>query len=264
MLQLGWLQPLDQARLPNVTANLLPRLRASLQDPGRRYTVPWQCGFTGIAYNANLVPEVRSYRELLTRDDLHGRITLLEQMVDTMPAMLRVAGADPRDFGEDEWQAAIELLVDARRRGQIRAFNSADFPHGLARGDIAACLAWATNVLQIQEQYPHLRFMVPEEGMELWADCMVVPNRAAHKANAERWIDHYYEPEVAVRLLLTIRGVSPVVGAREAMERIDPRLAANPFLFPSDELLAKTYQWMPLGETQRRRYLSDFAQAVGA
>jgi spermidine/putrescine transport system substrate-binding protein len=206
---------------------------------------------------------VRSYRELLTRDDLRGRITLLEEMVDTMPAMLRAAGAGPQDFSEDEWQAAIELLVNARRRGQIRAFNSVDFVHGLAAGNIAACIAWSTTVLQIQEQYPHIRFVVPEEGMEIWTDCMMIPNKAAHKANAERWINHYYEPEIAARLLLTTGGVSPVAGAREAMERIDPRLAANPLSFPSDELLARTYQWMPLTEAQSRRYKRDYAQAKG-
>jgi spermidine/putrescine transport system substrate-binding protein len=225
--------------------------------------VPWQCGFTGIAYNANLVPEIRSYRELLTRDDLRGRVTMVDDMADTMGAMLLAAGADPQHFSEDEWQSAIELLVEARRRGQIRAFTSTEYQHGLAVGNIAASIGWS-NVLQFKEQYPHLRFVVPEEGMVVWADCMIIPNKSTHKANAERWINHYYEPEVAARLVKGTLGVSPVAGAREAMERIDPQLAANPFLFPSVELLANTYQMMPLTETQNRRYLRDFAQAMGA
>jgi spermidine/putrescine transport system substrate-binding protein len=264
MIELGWLQELDHACLPRVKANLLPHLWQANYDPGRRFSVPWQSGFTGIGYNAKLVPEVRSYRELLTREDLRGRVTLMNDMLDTMSAMLTVAGADPRQFNEDEWQAALEVLVQARRRGQIRAMTSNEFVNQLLAGDIAASIGWSTSVIEIQLQYPHIRFVVPEEGMYLWTDNMMVPNRADHKAHAERWIDYYYEPEIAARLCATVTGLCPVAGAREAMERLDPRKAANPFLFPPDELFASAFEIMPLEPATMRRYLRDLADAAGS
>ena len=38
---------------------------------------------------------MRSFEELLTREDLKGRISLLTEMRDTMGFMLKVTGADP-------------------------------------------------------------------------------------------------------------------------------------------------------------------------
>jgi len=112
--------------------------------------------------------------------------------------------------------------------------------------------------------HPNLRFVVPEEGMYFWADSMMIPNRAAHRANAERWIDHYYQPEIAARLCAYATGVCPVPGARAEMERIDPEYADNPLLFPPPEILARTYDMMLLDETRNRRYLRDFTQAMGS
>jgi spermidine/putrescine transport system substrate-binding protein len=104
---------------------------------------------------------------------------------------------------------------------------------------------------------------VPEEGLVLWSDNFLVPNRAAHKANAEKWINYYYDPEVAARAAAWVSCICPVAGAREAMETFAPALAANPLVFPTDDMLAKSFEFMPLDETQERRYQQEFAEAIG-
>ena len=101
MITLGWLQELDHDNLPNVDANLVPSLQSPNWDPERKYSVPWQSGLTGIAYNAKYTGEVSSFEELVTRSDLKGRISLLTEMGDTMGFFLKLVGADPDDFTED-------------------------------------------------------------------------------------------------------------------------------------------------------------------
>ena len=59
------------------------------------------------------------------------------------------------------------------------------------------------------------------------------------------------------------RLICPVAGAREAMETFAPALAANPLVFPTDDMLAKSFEFMPLDETQERRYQQEFAEAIG-
>ena len=196
MIDLGWIQKLDHANLPNVDANLLPNLKEVAFDPGRKYSVPWQSGFTGIAYNAKYVDEVGSFDELLTRQDLKGSVTLLTEMRDTMGFMLKVVGADPTDFNDDEWADAIDELKAARSRRQIRAFTGNEYTQDLANGNIKACEAWSGDVIQLQFENPDIKFVVPEEGLSLWSDNMMVPNLATHKANAEEWINFYYDPAV--------------------------------------------------------------------
>src|SRR5262249_6900364 len=74
IIGLGWLQPLDASKIPNLHKNLIPRLRNKPWDPNMTYHAPWQSGLTGIAYNADKTKEVGSFRDLLTRPDLKGRV----------------------------------------------------------------------------------------------------------------------------------------------------------------------------------------------
>ena len=192
---------------------------------------------TGIAYNAAATDAVGSFEELLTRSDLTGKITLLSEMRDTMGFMLKVTGADPSDFTEDEWANAIDRLAVAVDAGQVRAFTGNEYIQDLAAGNIVACEAWSGDVIQAQFDNPDIKFVTPEEGLSIWSDNMLVPNLATHQANAEKWIDYYYEPEVAAKLAAWVNYICPVKGAREEMEKIDPSLVDNQLIFPDEDTL---------------------------
>ena len=263
MIQLGWTQPLDPAKVPNLHKNLLEPLRGAQWDPDRTYSAPWQSGLTGIAYNAKLTKEVGSFSELMTRSDLSGKITLLSEMRDTMGFMLRIDGADPSDFSGDEWANAIDRLRGFVKGGQVRAFTGNEYIQDLTAGNIVACEAWSGDVVQAQFDNPDIRFVVPEEGLALWSDNMLVPNKSEHLANAEAWIDYYYQPEVAAKLAAWVNYICPVVGARDAMVSIDDSLVDNELIFPSEETLKQTFAFMPLDEAQNQKYEGEWSDVTG-
>jgi spermidine/putrescine transport system substrate-binding protein len=264
MIDLGWIQTLDKANLPNVEANLVENLRSPSWDPQREYSAPWQSGLTGIAYNADLTGEVRSFEELLTRSDLKGKVTLLSEMHDTMLFLLLMTGADPSDFTEDEFGVAIDRLGEAVQAGQIRAFTGNDYAQDLVEGNVVACEAWSGDVIQLQFDNPNIKFVAPEEGLSLWSDNMLVPNQGFHKANAEAWMNFYYQPEIAAEVAAWVNYICPVEGAREAMEGIDPSLADNPLIFPDEEFLANAYDFMGLDTKTEQQYQQMFADVIGA
>jgi len=263
MIGLGWIQPIEPDRIPNVHDRLIKPLRNRQWDPDRTYSAPWQSGLTGIAYNAAKVPEVRSFEELLTRPDLKGRVTLLSEMRDTMAFMLRVVGADPDNFTTTEWGQAIDRLQEVVDSGQIRAFTGNDYTQDLAAGNIVACEAWSGDIIQLQFENPDIKFVAPEEGLSLWSDNMLIPNLAEHQANAEEWINYYYEPEVAAALAAWVNYICPVQGGREAMEKLDPSLVDNPLIFPDDDMLATTFDFMPLDDRQTTEFEGDWANVTG-
>jgi len=261
MIQVGWIQPLDAAKVPNLHANLIDSLADVGWDPDRTYSAPWQSGLAGIAYNRAEVGEVRSVEELLSRPDLNGRISLLTEMRDTMGLILLSQGADPADFTQTEWDNAIDRLRKARADGQIRAFTGNEYIQDLSAGNIAACVAWSGDVAAAEDE--NLVFVSPEEGQMIWSDNMLVPNLATHQGNAEQWINYYYEPEVAAKLAAYVWYICPVKGAQEAMEKVDPSLVDNQLIFPSDESLATMHTFMALEEYQIRAYEGDFADVIG-
>jgi spermidine/putrescine transport system substrate-binding protein len=278
MVQMGWIQKLNKAKVPNLEANLLPSLRGIGWDPNRDFSAPWQSGFAGIAYNKSELAklglkEIRSVNELLTLPQLRGKVTMLREMRDSMGLVLLSVGADPSNFSEDDWSKAIGAVRDARGRGQIRAFNGNEFIDDLSSGNTAACVCWSGDVAAAADD--NLVYVVPEEGMMIWSDNMLIPNLSTHQANAERWIDFYYEPEIAARLAAYVWYVSPVQGAQQAMEKIGPKLVhlgviddvasmvENPLIFPTDDYLKKTYAFMDLKEYQTRQYEGDYADVTG-
>jgi len=263
MIDLGWLQRLDHDNIPQVDANLVQQLRDPEWDPGRQYSVPWQSGLTGIAYNERYTGPVGSFEELLTRPDLKGKISLLSEMRDTMGFMLKLVGADPADFTDEEWGRALDRMNEVVDSGQVRRFTGNDYVNDLPKGDLVACEAWSGDVIALQYDYPDIKWVVPEEGLSLWSDNMLVPNRADHKANAEALMNYYYQPDVAARLAAWVNYICPVEGAREAMEKVDPSLVDAPLIFPDAELMSQTWEFMPLDEKKAQQLETDYTQAMG-
>ncbi|UAL28817.1 spermidine/putrescine ABC transporter substrate-binding protein [Nocardioides rotundus] len=259
MIDLGWIQPLDTGALPNVRENLIDSLRAPAWDPQDRFHVPWQSGLTGIAYNSKVTGEVSSFAELLERPDLKGKVTLLTEMRDTMAFMLKVVDADPEDFTDDQWQTALERLRKAVSDGQVRAFNGNDYLNDLASGNTAACEAWSGDTIVTQLENPDIKWVFPDEGVSLWSDNMIVPNLATHQANAEKWMNYYYDPEVAAKLAAWNYYICPVKGAREVMQDLDPTAAESPLIFPDDELLSTSFGFMALDDRQTTAYERDWS-----
>lgn len=260
MIQMGWIQKLDGSKMPNLHANLIDALAHVDFDKNREFSAPWQSGLTGIAYNKKRVKEVRSMSELLTRPDLKGRVSCLTEMRDTMGLTLLAQGADPEKFTDAEWQRAIEELRKARQDGQIRAFTGNDYVQDLSAGNILAAVAWSGDIAAAEDE--DLVFVAPEEGPMIWADNMLVPNLTTHKGNAEKWINYYYEPEVAARVADYVWYICPVKGAQEAMEKVNPDNVENKLIFPDEELLASTHTFMALKEYQIRAYEGDFSDVT--
>lgn len=263
MIGLGWMQPFNKENVPNLHANLIEPLRNRQWDKDLEFHAPWQTGLTGIAYNSAKIGEVKTFEELLTRSDLKGRVTLLTEMPDTMGFMLKVTGADPEDFTEDQWGVAIDRLQEAVNSGQIRAFTGNEYIQDLAAGNVLACEAWSGDVIQLQFENPDIKFVAPEEGIAIWSDNMMVPNLATHQANAEQWINYYYEPEVAAKLAAWVNYVCPVEGAQQEMEKIDPSLVDNPLIFPDADFLSSTFALRPLNDQEQIQFEGDFANVTG-
>ena len=262
MIGVGWIQPLDAAKVPNLHANLIDSLAHPAWDPERTYSAPWQAGLTGLAYNKKYLDKpVKAYGELLTRSDLKGRVTMLTELRDTMGLILLSQGADPADFTEAEWADAMDALTKATSDGQIRRFTGNDYVQDLSAGNVLACEAWSGDIANAGDD--NLVFVPPEEGMMIWADNMLVPNLATHKGNAEKWIDFYYDPHNAAKLADFNQYICPVKGAQQAMEKVDPDNVDNPLIFPDEETLKQSHRFMALKEFQTREYERQFSNVTG-
>ncbi|MEV5882980.1 spermidine/putrescine ABC transporter substrate-binding protein [Streptomyces sp. NPDC052020] len=266
LIRLGWAQKLDPANLPHAFANLSPQFREPDWDPGRAYSYPWQGISTVIAYNEKALDgvEVTSVSDLLDNARLKGRVGLLTEMRDTVGMTLLDMGKDPGRFTDDDYDAAIARLQRAVDQGQIRRFTGNDYTSDLSKGDFAACLAWAGDVVQLKADNPDIGFLVPDSGYITSSDNLLIPSRARHKTNAERLIDYYYEPEAAAELAAYINYVCPVDGVREELAKIDADAADNPLILPDKAMQAKSRAFRSLSPAEETACETKFAKLTGA
>ncbi len=265
LIRLGWVQELDKGNIPNAS-NLEDNLVDVEFDKGRKYSLPWQSGFTGIGYNPDATggKKVESIDQLLTDKTLKGRVTLLTEMRDTVGMVLLAMGKDPASFTDADFDAAMTELQNARDAGQFRGFTGNEYTSGLASGEIAACLAWTGDVVQLQADNPKLGYALPSTGHMIWSDNFVIPNQAQHKKNAEQLINYYYDPKVMAQVADWVNYIPPVKGTKDALTADDPDVADNPLIFPDDEVRAHAHVFRGLSEDEETKYNKQFQSLIGA
>lgn len=237
MYDLGFIQKLDKSAIPNVTENLIPSLQSPSFDPGRDYTVPWQSGMTGIIVRKDLAPEITSVNDLFD-PKYKGKVTMLSEMRDTVPLVMKADGIDPVDATDQDWLDAIDKIQEAAASGQIRDFTGNDYADDLTRGDVVAAIGWSGDAVQLQADNPNIEWRMPDEGCMLWTDNMEIPIGAPNTAAALAFMNYVYDPEVAANITEYVQYVSPVAGVKEILTERDPKLAENQLIFPDEEFTA--------------------------
>lgn len=261
LIRQGFVQKLDYANIPNGKANLEPSLADVEFDPGRAFSLPWQSGFAGIAYNLRATggKKVESITQLPTDPALKGKVTLLTELRDTVGLVLLEQGKDLNTFTAADFEGAIAMIQKAQDAGQLKGFTGNDYTDGLTKGDIAACVAWTGDVVQLQFENEDVQYALPQAGFTLWSDNFVIPAMAQHKKNAELLINHYYDPEVMAQVAAWVNYVPPVKGAKDFLAKEDPETASNPLIFPSEEVLSRAHAFRGLTPEEETSFNQQFS-----
>ncbi|WP_448003994.1 ABC transporter substrate-binding protein [Agromyces bauzanensis] len=258
-IRFGYTQALDHGNIPNL-ANLTPSLQNVDFDPGREMSIPWQGGFAGICWNKEAVPGGLSSVSDLWNPELKGRVGVLSEMRDTMGLLMLENGVDiSGEWGDDEYNEALDLLRKQVEDGQIRNIKGNSYLEDLKSEDTLAAICWSGDITVINaEAGDKWEFLIPSGGGTLWNDNFLVPIGSPRKTNAETLINYYYEPEVAAEVAAWVNFITPVVGAKEAAIEIDPELAENQLIFPNEETLSNAFVFRSLSGAEEQKYQADF------
>jgi spermidine/putrescine transport system substrate-binding protein len=261
MVRLGYVQKKDKSAIPN-EANLVSTLQHPTWDPNRDYSLPWQSGMTGIAFNKKETGPVTSIEQLLTDPKLKGKVTCLTEMPDCMGLVMQSNGDDPTKVDPAAFDKAISTLQDAVDSGQIRRFTGNDYGDDLSSGNVAAAMAWSGDVVQLQLDNPDLEFVLPDAGGMIWTDNMLIPT-GGDVFTASTYMNFVYDPKVAAEIEDWVNYICPVEGAKDELLKIDPGVAKNPLIFPTEEMLANVKSFDPEA-ADNPDYKEKFQAVTGA
>jgi spermidine/putrescine transport system substrate-binding protein len=216
-------------------------------DPKNRYTMAWQSGITGIAYNPELTGRPITSLADLFDPAFHGKVGMFGDATDLPNLALLAVGADPETSTEDDWRRAADMLAKQRAQGIVRDYFTQGYINALSNGEVALTMAWSGDIFQEDlSGSSRLEFVVPEEGAIIWTDCMCIPKAAQHPLDAIRLMDYVYRPDVAATIAAGAQYITPVPGSRAVLQdraatatgeeaQLLQQVAASPLVFPSEQ-----------------------------
>ena len=233
MIEKGFTVPLDDARIPN-KVNLLPEFADPAWDPGRAHTLPWATVLAGIAYYPDRCGfELKSINDLFDRR-LSNRVTVLDELRDTVGLFMLGDGLDPATGSLDDMKKGVARIKQARANGQIRKVAGNSYTEDLRLRDTWAAIAWAGDVAQLQKDNPDLKWLFPVEGTMKAVDSAFILQGAANPHGAESFLNYVYDPEVAGPLYEAIQYPAPVKGA---VDHMSAAAKLSGFLNPTGNLV---------------------------
>ena len=242
MNEQGMLQKLDHALLPNAVHVDPSSFKVSL-DPEMDHCIPYTVSYTGVGYLKSKVRDVAPSWSMFERKDLAGRMTMLDDMRETISAGLRFLGYSSNTTDEKELAAAQEMIVSWKKN--LAKFENEQYKSGLANGEFLLVHGYVGDLLQLQAQNPDVGIFFPKEGFVTTCDCMVIPNGAKQVELAHKWINFMLDPKIAAENTGFTQYLCP---NKDSYALLDEAARNNPAIILPEDVKAKGEVNLDLGE----------------
>jgi spermidine/putrescine transport system substrate-binding protein len=195
-------------------------------DGAMDHSVPYMITNTGIAYLEGRVKDVVPSWRMFGRTDLRGRMTMFNDMRETIGAALKFLGHSINSTSAADLAEAEALLLEWKKN--LAKFDNEQYKIGLASGEFLLVHAWSGDIFQVRKENPDVRFFIPEEGTIISCDDLVIPAAAREIALAHAFINFLLDPAVAAENTAFIyyrdpRQSGDLHGARDQGQERDDR-----------------------------------------
>lgn len=201
LINSGLLRPLDMANIPNV-ANIDPALMGMYYDPDNVYSIPYQWGTTGIAYNADAYPDgVDSWAALFDPAQVceqKGFASMLDDERESIGATLKYLGYSYNDTDPDHQAQARDVLL--AQKECLAGYNSDNYNQTLAAEEVMIAHAWSGGTALARSENENVKYVIPKEGGAIWMDNMAIPADAPNAYTAEIFINYLLSAEIGAQL----------------------------------------------------------------
>jgi spermidine/putrescine transport system substrate-binding protein len=257
LIDYGWLIPLDQSAMPNFEKYAGPLVKNPSWDPGNKYTMAWQSGWTAIGYNSKAIPDPGTSVGLLFDKKYAGKVGMMSDPQELGSVGLLAIGVEPATSTEADWQKAARYLQKQKSDGIVRNYYDQSYIDALKNGDIVVSQAWSGDIFQadLNSKYRDLKLLLPDEGGMFWTDNMCIPAAAQNPKDAMTLMDYFYQPEIEAVVEYYNDYVCPVPDAKQellaptgwavtALQQMKPEIGLAPSVTADSPLVFPTAQYI--------------------
>ncbi len=237
----GMLRSLDHSLLPNLI-HVDPEYLKIAIDGKMDHSVPYMIVNTGLAYLKSRVPDFVPSWAMFDRADLRGRMTMLNDMRETIGAGLKSLGYSLNSTDPKELEQARDVVL--RWRKNIAKFENEQYKTGIASGEFLLVHSYSGDILQVRRENPDVSFAIPREGTAISVDDLVIPLGAREAGLAHAFIDFLHDPVVAAENSAFLSYLCP---NKEGYALLPAGMRNDPAVFMNPELRAKSEIFADLG-----------------
>ena len=219
LINLDWLVPLDHSKMSNFNKYAGPLVTNPSWDPGNKYSMAWQSGWTAVGYNSEVVANPGNSIEILFDKKYAGQVGMLSDPFELGSAGLLAIGVEPANSTESDWAKAAKKLKQQKSDGIVVAYYDQSYISHLKNGDINICQSYSGDIFQanLNSKYKKLKLMLPHEGAMMWTDNMVIPRYAQNPLDAMTMMDYYYNPQIEAVVEYYNDYICPVPSAKQQL-----------------------------------------------
>lgn len=233
MIKENGLAKLDMDNMPNVK-NVSEWLRKPAYDPTGEYSVPYMWGTVGILYNSDLYDgEITSWEPIFNPENRKS-VFMLDSIRDSLGVALKYLGYSMNTRDDDALQAAKELLIKQKDDGIVKGYLVDEVKDKMISGEAPMAVMWSGDALYAMSEESALKYVVPDEGSNVWVDGMCVPAGSKHIKEAEMFIDFLCRPDIARANMEYIYYSTPIQAVVDEMSDEEKN---NTALNPTQETL---------------------------
>ncbi|MDZ4289393.1 MAG: spermidine/putrescine ABC transporter substrate-binding protein [Prosthecobacter sp.] len=241
MEQEGLLLDLDSARLSNLKF-IDPDILTKVHDRTMKRSVPYTLGYAVIAYRKDKVKDPQPTWAMFDRADLSQRITLFDDMRETIGAALKFLGHSINTRDDAQLAAAKEVLL--RWKKNAAKFDNEGYKAGLDSGEFRLVHGYSGDLFQVTQQNDKVGILIPREGVTASCDEMVIPKSSPQPALAHALINFLLDPKVAAENMEWMGYLCPNT---EALKLVGKDFLENPAVTIPAEIKAKSEVIQDLG-----------------
>jgi len=210
-------------------------------DPENLYSVPYMWGTVGIIYNTTMVTEPVDSWGVLFDEEYAGQVLMFDNSRDAFGIALKYLGYSVNTTDEAQLREACDLLAEAKPIFQAWVMDQ--IFDKMTGGEAALGPYYAGDAITMIEENPDLAFVVPKEGSNIFVDAMCIPKGAAHKENAEAFINFMCSDQAAVANAEFIGYSTP---SKTAYELLPDEAKNDPIAYPPQEIIDKCESFINL------------------
>jgi spermidine/putrescine transport system substrate-binding protein len=199
MINEKMLEKIDKSLIPNLI-NIDPAVLAQTDyDPNMDYSVPYYFGAAGIVVNTSKVPDFQQSWSIFAREDLKGRMTMLDDMREVMGDALVFLGYSVNTIDTVQIAEARDLINNSWKPNLVK-FDAEAFGKGYANGDFWVVQGYPEVVFEEIADNPQLMrdtvFFIPNEGGPAYIDSMCILKGANNIETAHKFINFIHRPDI--------------------------------------------------------------------